>query len=52
MQNRHGYVKSTGNGVAKELICMTHGHELSGGGWPEGMGGARCRGAKWENLEL
>ena len=22
---------STGNGETKELICMTHGHELGGG---------------------
>ena len=29
VQNRQGGVKnSIGNGVAKELICMTHGHEL------------------------
>ena len=29
MQNRHGEVKnSIGNGEAKELICMNHGHEL------------------------
>ena len=29
VQNRQGDVKnSIGNGVAKELICMTHGHEL------------------------
>ena len=28
LQNSHGDVKySTGNGVAKELICMTHGYE-------------------------
>ena len=27
-----------GNGEAKELLCMTHGHELSGGGMLEGMG--------------
>ena len=28
LQNNHGDVKySIGNGVAKELICMTHGHE-------------------------
>ena len=27
-QNSHGDVKySTGNGAAKEHICMTHGHE-------------------------
>ena len=31
VQNRQGKVKnSMGNGKAKELICMTHGHELSG----------------------
>ena len=29
---------SIGNGEAKELICMTHGHELKGGG------GMLCRG--------
>ena len=28
---------SIGNREAKELICTTHGHELSGGLW-EGMG--------------
>ena len=29
VQDRQGEVKnSTGNGEAKELICMTHGHEL------------------------
>ena len=29
VQNRQGEVKnSIGNGEAKELICMTHGHEL------------------------
>ena len=29
VQNRQGEVKnSMGNGEAKELICMTHGHEL------------------------
>ena len=28
LQNSHGDVKyGTGNGVAKELILMTHGHE-------------------------
>ena len=25
-----------GNGEAKELICMTHGHELRGDCWREG----------------
>ena len=50
IQNRQEYVNnSTGNGVAKELTCMTHGHELrkgdAGGGdtgwrtyWGEKMG--------------
>ena len=34
-----GYVKnSMGNGEAKELICMTHGHELREGRLLEGMG--------------
>ena len=33
IENRQGEGKnSIGNGEAKELICMTHGHELSGGG--------------------
>ena len=42
VQNRQGEVKnSIGNGEAKELICMTHGHEPSGGKfWWEG-------GAEW-----
>ena len=32
LQNRQGEVKnSIGNGEAKELTCMTHGHELRGG---------------------
>ena len=32
VQNRQGEVKnSMGNGEAKELICVTHGHELRGG---------------------
>ena len=32
VQNRQVEVKnSMGNGEAKELICSTHGHELSGG---------------------
>ena len=31
LQNSHGDVKySMGNGVAKELMCMTHGHEQWG----------------------
>ena len=37
VQNRQGEVKnSMGNGEAKELLCMTHGHELRWGMW---MGG-------------
>ena len=32
-QDRQGEVKnSIGSGEAKELICMTHGHELGVGG--------------------
>ena len=32
MENRQGEGKnSVGNVEAKELICMTHGHELRGG---------------------
>ena len=27
---------SIGNGEAEELICVTHGHELSGGMWVGG----------------
>ena len=49
LQNSHGDVKdSIGSGGAKELTCMTHGHEqrcedglkvwgaLLGGGWQRG----------------
>ena len=33
VENRQGEGKnSIGNGEATELICLTHGHELSGGG--------------------
>ena len=39
VENRQGKGKnSVGNVEAKELICMTHGHELQGGMW-EGEGG-------------
>ena len=34
-----------GNGEVKELICTTHGHELSGGS-VGGSGGAGWRGIK------
>ena len=47
MENRQGEGKnSTGNVQAKELICMTHGHELRGGM----LVGEVCRaeGNKWE----
>ena len=48
VQNRQGKVKnSMGNRKAKELICMTHGHELR---WGMMMGGgARWRGIKGRN---
>ena len=44
-------IYSIGNGVAKELTYMTHGHELSGGGAVivVGSGGTRQRGSKREN---
>ena len=49
---RQGEVKnSVGNVEAKELICMTHGHELKAGN----VGGRRCagqrgvKGGKWDN---
>ena len=32
-----------GNGEAKELVCMTHGHELRGAGMQVGEG-------RWERL--
>ena len=39
MENRQGEGKnSVGNVEAKELISMTHGHELWGGGMWEGGG--------------
>ena len=38
--NRQREIKnSIGNEEAKQLICMTHGHELRG----RGMMGGRCR---------
>ena len=33
-----GGKNSVGNVEAKELICMTHGHELQGGMWEGGVG--------------
>ena len=41
---------SIGNSVAKELICMTHGHELKGAGMLEGMVGTRWKEANREKL--
>ena len=39
MENSHGEGKnSVGNVEAKELISMTHGHELRGGGLQGGGG--------------
>ena len=49
-RNRQGEVKnSIGNGEAKELTCMTHGHELRRSGNAGGRGGAGQRGLKGEN---
>ena len=43
--NRQGDVmNSIGNGEAKELICMTHGHELSQGAMLVGRGVLSRRG--------
>ena len=51
LQNSHGDVKdSVQNGVAKELICMTHGHEKMVGELPDGMRGSRWRQAEGEKL--
>ena len=52
MENRQGEVKNIiGNVEAKELICLTHGHELRWGS-DGGRGCARWRGikgGKWDN---
>ena len=52
MENRQGEGKnSVGNVEAKELISMTHGHELEGGN-VGGRGYAGCsgvKGGKWDN---
>ena len=46
MENRHGEGKNkVGNVEAKELISMTHGHELLGGD-VGGMGGAGWSGVR------
>ena len=52
VQNRKGGVKnSIGNGEAKELICMIHGHELGGGiaGRNGGTGWREPKGKNWDN---
>ena len=52
MENRQGEGKnSVGNVEAKELISMTHGHELCGGGTWEGGGWAGWSGVggEWDN---
>ena len=50
VQNRReDFKNSMGHGVAKELICMTHGHELREG-IAGGYGGTGQRGAKWEKF--
>ena len=54
VENRQGEGKnSIGNVEAKELICMTHRHELQGGN----VGGRGCagrsgvKGGKWDNCK-
>ena len=54
MENRQGEDKnSVGNVEAKELMCMTHGHELYGGN----VGRRGCAGwrgvkrGKWDNCD-
>ena len=53
LQKSHGDVKhSIGNGVAKKLIHMTHGHEQRWGDclreWGL-LGGGRQKGESWDN---
>ena len=51
VQNRQGEVKnSIGNGEAKELMCVTHGHELREDCWKEwGNWMEESKGEKWLN---
>ena len=51
MENRQGEGKNrVGNVEAKELISMTHGHELWGGMWKGGgWAGWSGVGGKWDN---
>ena len=49
VENRQGEGKnSKGNVEAKELVSVTHGHELLGGGMWEGGGGQD--GVEWEGM--
>ena len=51
VQNRQGKVKnSIGNRETKELMCMTHGHELKGGGHVGGRGGAGWTGIQGRKM--
>ena len=54
VENRQGEGKNSIRNVeAKEFVCMTHGHELQGGGNVGGRGWAgwrRIKGGKWDNL--
>ena len=43
-------LRTVGNGEAKELICMTHGHELREG-FAGRNGGIRWKGVKEENWD-
>ena len=43
-------MNSIGNGVAKELIGMTHGYEQCWGGLPEGIGNAGWQREKSEQM--
>ena len=52
MENRQGEGKnSVGNVEAKELVSVTHGHELLGGGecGREGVGRMEWSGREWDN---
>ena len=52
VQHRQGEVNnSTGNGEAKELMGITHGHELKGGRNASGNGGTGERWTKGENQD-
>ena len=54
MENRQGEGKnSIGNVEAKEIICMSHGHELKGGkcGWERVFRAQGNKGGKMGQLE-